>query len=680
MGAEALSVNTNGSDPSGIGIFIRFTAAVEVVVSQITALARFRLLVFHGPSALDEMRDLFQAPGEDNPTANTGPRTAMPDSSSLRSDSLLVRNRGGGMGGAARKVREDRQQAEMDAEAYELPPEELAPVEEKPEEEELAVLSNPKWTAPDTLFHQESEVSVQLTLPPGKEKITKVEAELIAKLPTGEKSIWKGEGHPNSNGTAVISLPVYKPDGYQGGPVDYFVRFTHKLAKILNADNLLRSVSEAALKSLDHALIPGIAFDKDTSFISPKAASGLKALEGKFKEWEGKYPKNAQIAVFGHAEMGEKDAKVLSERRARSAFAFLSNDAAAWEALYNTEKWGLKPLQILLKDLGHYNGSPDGTDGPRTQGAFTALQKKSGLPETGNEDAATRKALFAAYMKGKHDIQIDASRFCKVTGNPWMGCTHNNRTKDGESAAPENRRVAFILLNPSKFFPIHFPCQVGNEAGCQAQCKRPGTRSKAGIKCLFYDELVRENKQIEEAEEESTRQKLPWLVFAEKEAKRWKGKTEDEISKTINYHKEVGIGIPDLSGTDHAWCASFLNYCLKQSGYEMSNPACRARSVSEDPNFVKIEKPIFGAIAMIGTYHVGFVYATDSKSEKPILLGGNQSDQINFSVFYDKATYYLPKLFDPSKYEVPQLPASTVVDLNSEFGITNNEKKGDNTR
>jgi hypothetical protein len=65
--------------------------------------------------------------------------------------------------------------------------------------------------------------------------------------------------------------------------------------------------------------------------------------------------------------------------------------------------------------------------------------------------------------------------------------------KDGKAA--ENRRVAFILIDESKFFPIHFPCQDGNEAGCQGQCKKAGKRATAGVKCAFYDELVRETHQ-----------------------------------------------------------------------------------------------------------------------------------------------------------------------------------------
>ena len=157
----------------------------------------------------------------------------------------------------------------------------------------------------------------------------------------------------------------------------------------------------------------------------------------------------------------------------------------------------MKALQILLKDLGHYQGKADGEDGLKTQTAFKALQKGAGFPESGSEDSATRKALFAAYMKGKHDIKIDASRFLKVAGHEWMGCAAHNQVKVSEDAAPENRRVAFVLINPSKHFPVNFPCQDGSEVACQGQCKKKEKRSGAGIKCLFYDQMVREEKQAD---------------------------------------------------------------------------------------------------------------------------------------------------------------------------------------
>ncbi|MEO7958888.1 MAG: TIGR02594 family protein [Fibrobacteria bacterium] len=555
------------------------------------------------------------------------------------------------------------------------------PVEEKPKEPE-AVLSEGAWVKAETLFHEEADVTVKLKLPPGKEHITRVEVEVHAKRSSGPELIAKGEGHAAADGTATVTIPIYKPKNHDGGIAEYYVTFKHKLAKALEPESLLRKIQETAMKSADHELVPGIVFGTNSSFIRPKVADGLKALETKVKEWEKKHPKG-KIVLYGHANADEKDGKALSERRAQSAYAFITNDAATWEKLYTTEKWGLWALQHLLLDLGHYHGKPDNMDGPGTQGAFKAFQKKSGLPETGKEDSATRKALFGAYMKGKHDIKIDAGRFRKVAGNEWMGCSANNRAKEGDAPAPENRRVAFILIEESKFFPIHFPCQDGNEAGCQGQCKKAGKRSAPGIKCSFYDELVREVKQPEvkeEEKEEAETSEIPWITIAEREAKKWKGIKEEEISKTINFHKEVGINLSDLVGTDHAWCASFVNYCLKEAGFAMSSPPCRARSFLTDENFTKIDKPIFGAIAVIGTHHVCFAYADDKKSAKPVMLGGNQSDQINFTVFHESITYLVPKLFDPSKNTIPALAEKTSAELNSEFGIVHSKKTGDATR
>ena len=121
--------------------------------------------------------------------------------------------------------------------------------------------------------------------------LPKIQGGLFAKTATGKESISKGEGHAQADGRATLSFPVYKPKGYEGGLVEYFIEFTHKIAKLLSTENLLRKVEETALKSADHFLIPGIAFEKDSSFIGPKGAKGLKRVETKFNEWEQKFPK-----------------------------------------------------------------------------------------------------------------------------------------------------------------------------------------------------------------------------------------------------------------------------------------------------------------------------------------------------------------------------------------------------
>lgn len=45
--------------------------------------------------------------------------------------------------------------------------------------------------------------------------------------------------------------------------------------------------------------------------------------------------------------------------------------------------------------------------------------------------------------------------------------------------------------------------------------------------------------------------------------------------------------LPNLVGSNHAWCASFVNYCLQEVGYAKSHFPFRARSFIGDSNFSK---------------------------------------------------------------------------------------------
>ncbi len=554
----------------------------------------------------------FQGPGDKDLKKIMGPDpkesdAKKPDPKPKASDEAIVNAKGGG-GAAAKQTQADRElTAAMALAAQDTPPTAAMIKANTPGPDALevkakadtAVISDPKWPEPETLFHQEVEVSVKLTTPPGKEHITKVQGELFAKTATGKESLSKSEGHAQADGTVMIPFPVYKPKGHEDGIAELFIEFTHKLAKMLSTINAPRPVSGTALKSADHILIPGTTFDKDTSFIGPKGTQCFKPLEARFNEWEQKFPKKAQIAVFGHTDKGEKDAKGLSERRAQSAFAFITNDAATWDNLYRAEQWGLKALQTLLKDLGHYHGGIDGEDGPNTQAAFKAFQKGAGLPESGREDSTTRKALFGAYMKGKHDIKIDASRFCQVAGNPWMGCAANNQIKESAEAAPENRRVAFILVNPNKHFPLNFPCQDGSEAACLGQCKKAGKRSVPGTKCLFYDEMVREEKQ------EAAKEEVP----ASESQKHQQPNNGFDIDKAVAY-LESNL-FPESKGE----CAKHVRLAILAGGvniYPNPVPAKDYDSYLIKHGFTEISKedytPVKGDIAVIQPYPGGKPY------------------------------------------------------------------------
>ncbi|MFV0677048.1 LysM peptidoglycan-binding domain-containing protein [Variovorax sp. tm] len=155
--------------------------------------------------------------------------------------------------------------------------------------------------------------------------------------------------------------------------------------------------------------------------------------------------------------------------------------------------------------------------------------------------------------------------------------------------------------------------------------------------------------------------RVPWMPIAVAEAKLRQGELELTLQDKINYHVEVDDGLKAMYGNSNAWCAAFVNWCLMQAKYPIENAGFPNRKVAKarahgfyevdgprensektlpkvrNPLFVELERPIYGAIAMVTSKqghgrHVGFVYAK-SGDEDLILLGGNQRNQIRFSVF-----------------------------------------------
>lgn len=133
-------------------------------------------------------------------------------------------------------------------------------------------------------------------------------------------------------------------------------------------------------------------------------------------------------------------------------------------------------------------------------------------------------------------------------------------------------------------------------------------------------------------------EEAPWMSIAIREAMQWKGRKAPKISD--NYHNEIG-----QNGTLSTvpWCASFANYCLKESGFSY----VKSRSSQFPVNsrlFIKIDKPIYGALMVLRTYskssgkwlggrgHVGFVYGK-TKNGKLAVLGGNQNSSIKLSEY-----------------------------------------------
>ncbi|URL42807.1 LysM peptidoglycan-binding domain-containing protein [Klebsiella pneumoniae] len=184
----------------------------------------------------------------------------------------------------------------------------------------------------------------------------------------------------------------------------------------------------------------------------------------------------------------------------------------------------------------------------------------------------------------------------------------------------------------------------------------------------------------------------PWMVVAIKEAQKWKGADESIITKKSNYHQLIGYGkmLPNLVGSNHAWCASFVNYCLQEVGYAKSHFPFRARSFIGDSNFFEISKPVYGAIATSG-HHATLVYGAAKGAI--IGLGGNQgglsiingtvsAGTIKFST-YKGMRYFLPVTYkiyynEAQKHSLQQFDVN---ELNSKMlSITVKSKGKESTR
>lgn len=232
------------------------------------------------------------------------------------------------------------------------------------------------------------------------------------------------------------------------------------------------------------ACVPGSTFAFDKSFIRPSVVESLKGLSQSMKD----HPQ-CKVLVFGHTDKVGDEAynSKLSTRRAKSAYAFVTNDTDLWESLYQEEHWGLESEQEMLADLGYYAGTIDGKDGPETQAAVKAFRASEGMSESGTLDKETRKHLFAAYMTGKHDIVAAPDQFLDPK---FVGCGEFNPIIDTEEKEEANRRISFFLFHPDKLPKI--PCKPGDIGPCKKMMKLEGARHKESFKCAFFDNISRD--------------------------------------------------------------------------------------------------------------------------------------------------------------------------------------------
>lgn len=139
--------------------------------------------------------------------------------------------------------------------------------------------------------------------------------------------------------------------------------------------------------------------------------------------------------------------------------------------------------------------------------------------------------------------------------------------------------------------------------------------------------------------------KPSWISTAEAETGTSELKGSKHNSRIIEYHATTG----KFKDDETPWCASFVNWVLKNSGQSGTGSA----SALSFKNYgKKLKKPAYGSIGVIswggGKGHVGFVVG--KQNGKILLLGGNQGDSVKVSSF---AESNFVSFVVPGDYEVP---------------------------
>lgn len=191
----------------------------------------------------------------------------------------------------------------------------------------------------------------------------------------------------------------------------------------------------------------------------------------------------------------------------------------------------------------------------------------------------------------------------------------------------------------------------------------------------------------------------PWMAVAFEEGEtRWKWGRVKEGDGGINYHKKTGINMASMVGNSNPWCASFINYCLKEAGYSMSGSAS-SQSFKKNKNFIKISEPIYGAIVVLRkkgswTGHVAFIYCLFEDGEIGV-LGGNQGNSvtinplyqvyINGRLNYELIGFYIPKSYYPYAQKIissgmRETTMSNIAELRESLGANLLSKEDGRTR
>lgn len=271
-----------------------------------------------------------------------------------------------------------------------------------------------------------------------------------------------------------------------------------EITKIKSGETTYVSLRADYGVTIANAFVVHFWFNK--AFIEPCMRPVLKQVA----EYAQNNP-DKKLLIVGHTDLAGSDIynQALSERRARSAYAYLTfggdRDAALmeWNHLWQPsfgasitlrDSWGTREYQYMLQDLDYYIGNIDEQHSSKTQEAVREFQKTSGLPVTGIVDQATWSALVEQYL-AKDPIDIPESHFFKNCGDEtlkWLGCGEQDPVRNTQDAWRPNRRTEFLFVKAETIpceipQPVTFDLPTPGAVGSN-WCLGPGNSSQ---RCCF---------------------------------------------------------------------------------------------------------------------------------------------------------------------------------------------------
>lgn len=283
---------------------------------------------------------------------------------------------------------------------------------------------------------------------------------LSRNLTNHEGNIWTEENVPASQGEYTIEAIETNPQALSGATTAAI-----RVGQTTTVSITIRPTSNIAKMFIIH-------FRFDKAFLEPCMRPVLQQVA----QYAEAHP-DEKLLIVGHTDKAGPPGynQSLSERRARSVFAFLTvgvNESDAltdWNALRQTrqgggpsvqDNWGVREYQHILQHLNFYAGRVDGDrggPGSLTRDAVRAYRCHKGLPPGTDVDDDVWRALIEDYLT-QEPLAVPPSHFfpnCEGEILKWLGCGEDDPLDRRGTAFRPSRRVEVLFVRVN-----NLPCEV----------------------------------------------------------------------------------------------------------------------------------------------------------------------------------------------------------------------------